>query len=165
MSTSSTTKPVATSATRALPLVVCFDEEPHIQELLLDLQRYRRASFQASQDLAHDLERIVLCGNETLVAQHYDELRRPNFRLIALSDHRFRDPRLDALVYAYLPTKTPQVLVDRTVDNALDHINLIHVREQINQRLRGVTREIQELNKIGAALSAEHRLDRLLALK
>src|SRR5947199_144331 len=52
----------------------------------------------------------------------------------------------------------------RTMDNALDHIHLIQVREQINERLRGVTREIQELNKIGAALSAEHHLDNLLEL-
>ena len=164
MSTGSTTKPVAISTTRALPLVVCFDQEPHIRELLLDLQRYRRISFQGSQDLPAELERIVICGSEALVTQHYDEIRRPSFRLIALSEHRFRDPRLDALVYAYLPPNTPQGLVERTVDNALDHIHLIHVREQINQRLRDVTREIQELNKIGAALSAEHRLDKLLEL-
>jgi HD-GYP domain-containing protein (c-di-GMP phosphodiesterase class II) len=55
-------------------------------------------------------------------------------------------------------------MLERTVDNALDHIHLIQAREQINERLRGVNHEISELNQIGAALSAEHHLDRLLEL-
>ncbi|HVH86218.1 MAG TPA: HD domain-containing phosphohydrolase, partial [Terriglobales bacterium] len=164
MSTTSPTKPEPSSTTRALPLVVCFDQEAQIRQLLLDLQRYRRISFESSLQFPADLERILITGSESLLTEHYDEIRRPNFRIIALSDRRFRDPRLDAAVYAYLPANTPQALLERTMDNALDHIHLLHVREQINERLRGVTREIQELNKIGAALSAEHRLDKLLEL-
>jgi HD-GYP domain-containing protein (c-di-GMP phosphodiesterase class II) len=145
-------------------LLVCFDEEPEIQQRLLDVSRYRRVSFENSLTLPADVERIVISGSELLLTQFYDEIRRPTCRLIGLTDYRFHDPRIDALVYAYLPADTPHPLLERTVDNALDHIHLIHVREQINERLRGVTREIQELNKIGAALSAEHRLDSLLEL-
>jgi HD-GYP domain-containing protein (c-di-GMP phosphodiesterase class II) len=164
MSTSSITKAAPSSTLRVLPLLVCFDEEPEIQQRLLDVSRYRRVSFENSLTLPADVERIVISGSELLLTRFYDEIRRPTCRLIGLTDYRFHDPRIDALVYAYLPADTPHPLLERTVDNALDHIHLIHVREQINERLRGVTREIQELNKIGAALSAEHRLDSLLEL-
>ncbi|HEX4664696.1 MAG TPA: HD domain-containing phosphohydrolase [Terriglobales bacterium] len=164
MSTSSITKAAPISTLRVLPLLVCFDEEPEIQQRLLDVSRYRRVSFENSLTLPADVERIVISGSELLLTRFYDEIRRPTCRLIGLTDYRFHDPRIDALVYAYLPADTPHPLLERTVDNALDHIHLIHVREQINERLRGVTREIQELNKIGAALSAEHRLDSLLEL-
>jgi HD-GYP domain-containing protein (c-di-GMP phosphodiesterase class II) len=164
MSTSSITKAAPSSALRVLPLLVCFNEEPEIQQRILDLPRYRRISFERSLTLPADVERIVISGSELLLTEFYDEIRKPTCRLIALTDDRFHDPRIDGLVYAYLPSSTPHPLLERTVDNALDHIHLIHVREQINERLRGVTREIQELNKIGAALSAEHRLDSLLEL-
>jgi len=164
MSTSSISKPAASSTLRVLPLLVCFDEEIELRRNLVGIPRYRRISFESSLKLPADVERIIIRGDESLLARFYDEIRKPSCRLIAFTDHRFHDPRLDALVYAYLPTSTPHPLLERTVDNALDHIHLIHVREQINERLRGVTREIQELNKIGAALSAEHHLDRLLEL-
>jgi HD-GYP domain-containing protein (c-di-GMP phosphodiesterase class II) len=164
MSTSSITKAAPSSTLRVLPLLVCFDEEPEIQKRLLDVSRYRRVSFENSLTLPADVERIVISGSELLLTQFYDEIRRPTCRLIGLTNQRFHDPRTDALVYAYLPAETPQPLLERTVDNALDHIHLIRLREQINERLRGVTFEIQELNKIGAALSAEHRLDSLLEL-
>ena len=164
MSTTPTTKAAASSSTRVLPLLVSFDQEPRVRQILCDLLRFRRISFEGSLELPADVERVLISGDESLLLTHYDELRRPNLRLIALTDHRFHDPRLDALVYSYLPSNTPLPLLERTVDNALDHVHLIHVREQVNERLRGVTREIQELNKIGAALSAEHRLDLLLEL-
>src|SRR5947209_8823398 len=164
MSTSSTTKAAPSSTLRVLPLLVCFDEEPEIKQRVLDLPRYRRISFENSLTLPAEVERIVISGSELLLTEFYDEIRKPTCRLIALADDRFHDPRIDGLVYAYLPSSTPHPLLERTVDNALDHIHLIHVREQINERLRGVTREIHELNKIGAALSAEHRLDSLLEL-
>jgi len=164
MSTSSISKPAAGSTLRVLPLLVCFDEEIEVRKSLVDIQRYRQVSFESALKLPADAERIVISGDESLLLRFYEEIRKPSCRLIALTNHRFHDPRLDALVYAYLPTNTPHALLERTVDNALDHIHLIHVREQINERLRGVTREIQELNKIGAALSAEHHLDRLLEL-
>jgi len=164
MSTSSISKPAASPTLRVLPLLVFFEEETELQHNLADMPRYRRMSFETALKLAPDVERIVISGEESLLLRFYDEIRKPSCRLIAIADQRFHDPRLDALVYAYLPAKTPNELLERTVDNALDHIHLIHVREQINERLRGVTREIQELNKIGAALSAEHHLDSLLEL-
>jgi len=164
MATTSITKPAHASTLRVLPLLVSFDEESEVRRSLLDIPRYRRISFESSLKLPTDVERILLSGNEQLLVKYYDDIRLPTCRVIALADQRFRDPRVDALVYAYLPASTPVSMLERTMDNALDHIHLIQVREQINERLRGVTREIQELNKIGAALSAEHRLDSLLEL-
>jgi len=149
---------------RGQALLVCLGEELEIRRSLLDMGRYRRISFESSLELPPDFERILVSGEEQLLSKYYDEIRRPACRLIALTDRRFHDPRIDALVYAYLPANTASTLLERTVDNALDHIHLIHVREQISERLRGVTREIQELNKIGAALSAVHHLESLLEL-
>jgi HD-GYP domain-containing protein (c-di-GMP phosphodiesterase class II) len=164
MSTTTVAKPTANAALRVLPLLVSFDEEPEVRRSLPDIPRYRRISFESSLKLPSDVERIVISSSEPLLTQFYDEIRKPSCRVIVLADERLHDPRVDALVYAYLPAGTPQALLERTIDNALDHIHLIHVREQINERLRGVTREIQELNRIGAALSAEHHLDSLLEL-
>src|SRR3954469_976258 len=164
MSTSFVSKPTVSSTVRLLPLLVSFDEEIDIRRNLLEIPRYRHLSFENSLQLPSELERIVISGHEQLLSKYYEEVRRPTCRLIGMTDHRFHDPRIDALVYAYLPAHPRHTFLERTIDNALDHIHLIHVREQINERLRGVTREIQELNKIGAALSAEHRLDSLLEL-
>ena len=164
MSASSIAKPAASPALRILPLLVCFDEEPEVRRSLLDIHRYRCVSYESSLKLPDNVERIVISGSEELLARFYDHVRKPSFRVIGLANEPFHDARIDALVYAYLPVNTPQSMLERTVDNALDHIHLIHVRETINERLRGVTREIQELNRIGAALSAEHHLDSLLEL-
>jgi len=164
MSTSSMTKVAPGATLRILPLLVTFDEEPEIRRNLVAIPRYRRISFESSLKLPAEVQRIILSGSEKLLTEFYDEVRRPTCRVIALTDRCFRDPRIDALVYTYLPADTPLALLERTLDNALDHIHLIQVREQINERLRGVTREISELNQIGAALSAEHRLDNLLEL-
>jgi HD-GYP domain-containing protein (c-di-GMP phosphodiesterase class II) len=164
MSTSSLAKPAASPTLRILPLLVSFDEEPELRRNLLDIHRYRHVSFDNSLKLPEDVERIIVSADEELLTRFYDEVRKPFCRVIVLADQRIRDSRVDALVYAYLPVSTPQPMLERIIDNALDHIHLIHVREQINERLRGVTREIQELNRIGAALSAEHHLDSLLEL-
>ena len=164
MSTSSVAKPTATNSSRVLPLLVCFDEESEIRRSLLDVGRYRRLSFDESLKISSDTERIVVTSSERLLSEHYEEIRNPWVRVIVLGRGRMSDPRIDALVYAYLPQDTPAALLERTFDNAIDHIHLIHVRQQINERLQGVTREIQELNRIGAALSAEHHLDSLLEL-
>jgi hypothetical protein len=166
MTTASTeTSKLAPSPTvRVLPVLLFFEDERDIRPLLVEIPRYRRLPVENSADLPADAECVLITASERLLSRSYDEARRPMVRVVALSEQRFRDARIDALVYAYLPPNTPPALLERTLDNALDHIHLIHVREQINERLRGVTREISELNQIGAALSAEHHLDRLLEL-
>ena len=61
-----------------------------------------------------------------------------------MADRRFRDPRVDALVYAYLPVNTPLDLLERMVGNALEHMNLLDTREKLGERLALAAHEIQE---------------------
>jgi len=147
-----------------LPLLVFFDQDELARKIPVGGQRYRRVSFEALNGLPRDLQRIVLVSREALLEDHYEELRAPNARVIALSDARFRDPRVDALVYAYVPPETPAELLERMVDNALDHMHLLASRQEVNERLAGATREIHQLNQIGAALSAEHDTEKLLEM-
>ena len=108
--------------------------------------------------------RIVLVSKEDLVERHYNQLRVPNTRVLALTNSRFKDPRNDGAIYAYLPNDVPETLLERMADNALDHIHLVHTRHEVNQRLAGASQEIHELNQIGMALSAEHDPAKLLEL-
>ena len=110
------------------------------------------------------MERIVLVSKEDLVERHYNQLRVPNTRVLALTNSRFKDPRNDGAIYAYLPHDVPEALLERMADNALDHIHLVHTRHEVNQRLAGASQEIHELNQIGMALSAEHDPGKLLEL-
>jgi len=55
----------------------------------------------------------------------------------------FSEPRLDGAVYAYLPPQTPPALIERMIDNAVDHIQLLANRREITERLTGATREIR----------------------
>ena len=57
-----------------------------------------------------------------------------------------------------------QDLLERMIDNALDHIHLVQSRQEVNQRLSGASQEIHELNQIGIALSAEHDTEKLLEM-
>ena len=148
----------------ALPIVAYFPEDPVSAHFFHGVQRFRRLSFEAAVADSSEAERIVLVSSEQLVERHYSQLRLPNVRVLALSDKKFNDPRTDGAVYAYLPPTVPEVLLERLVDNALDHIHLLQSRQQVNERLVDASDEIHELNKIGIALSSEHDPDRLLEL-
>ena len=156
--------PAATTGTRSLPLVVVFEGDEAGKRAMLGVQRYRRISFESLGSHSGEVERVVITASEKLLRENYDALRAPNVRILALSDARFKDPRMDGAIYAYLPTTTPSPLLERMVDNAIDHIHLLLSRKQVNERLAGATREINELNRIGAALSAEHDTGKLLEL-
>ncbi len=158
---SATARPTAKSeSVHVLPVIVYFDGDVPCRDKLRGSKRFRRMPWDKLD--ANASERVVLTSSERLVREHYDELRDPSVRVIALSRDRFGDPRLDSVVYAYLPPETPNELLERMVDNALDHIHLHATRRQVGEQLAGATREISELNKIGAALSAEHDTERLL---
>lgn len=149
---------------RALPIIAFFEDDPVASRYFLEVKRFRRLSFQKSAAEDPEVERIVILSREHLLDRHYAQLRVPNVRVLALAHHRFNDPRNDGAVYAYLPPDVSEVLLDRMVDNALDHIHLVHSRHEVNQRLAGASQEIHELNQIGVALSAEHDPERLLEL-
>jgi HD-GYP domain-containing protein (c-di-GMP phosphodiesterase class II) len=153
-----------TPGNRALPIVTYFEDDMVAARYFIGVQRFRRLVFgQLPSDHA-DTERIVLVSKEDLVERHYSQLRVPNTRVLALTNSRFRDPRNDGAVYAYLPYDVPEALLERMADNALDHIHLVHTRHEVNQKLAGASQEIHELNQIGMALSAEHDPAKLLEL-
>ncbi|HWS17491.1 MAG TPA: HD domain-containing phosphohydrolase [Candidatus Elarobacter sp.] len=149
---------------RALPIVTYFANDVVAARYFIGVQRFRRLLFsELSADHA-EAERIVVVSKEDLVELHYNQLRVPNSRVLALSNSRFKDPRNDGVVYAYLPYDVPEPLLERMADNALDHIHLVHSRHEVNQKLAGASQEIHELNQIGMALSAEHNPGKLLEL-
>jgi HD-GYP domain-containing protein (c-di-GMP phosphodiesterase class II) len=149
---------------RALPIIVYFEEDTVAARYFIGVQRFRRLLFRELSENIAEGERIVLLSNEDLIERHYNQLRVPNTRVLALTNSRFKDPRNDGAVYAYLPSDVPEALLERMADNALDHIHLVHTRHEVNQKLAGASQEIHELNQIGMALSAEHNPGRLLEL-
>jgi len=159
MSATARTTPKSGSV-HVLPVVVYFDGDMACRDRLRQNQRFRRMAWSKLDGKAS--EKVLLTSSERLVREHYEQLREPDVRVIALTRDRFADPRLDSVVYAYLPAETPNEMLERMVDNALDHIHLHATRRTVGEQLAGATREISELNKIGAALSAEHDTERLL---
>ncbi|HET9839911.1 MAG TPA: HD domain-containing phosphohydrolase [Candidatus Angelobacter sp.] len=153
-----------TPGLRALPVLATFTDDPITEKYFQGVQRFRRLHIETVAAESDDAERIILISREEQVARYYNQLRVPNTRVLALSHAQFRDPRNDGAVYAYLPPDVPEALLERMVDNALDHIHLVHSRHEVNQRLAGASREIHELNQIGMALSAEHDPQKLLEL-
>jgi HD-GYP domain-containing protein (c-di-GMP phosphodiesterase class II) len=148
---------------RNLPAVVYFEGDDTARASIAGLQHFLRLSFEEFAK-GRESETILITSLERMIVDKAAILRAPNVRVIALSDWRYKDPRTDGVVYAYLPVKTPPSLVERTIDNALDHIHLLATRRDVNERLAGATKEIHELNAIGVALSAEHDTEKLLEM-
>jgi HD-GYP domain-containing protein (c-di-GMP phosphodiesterase class II) len=153
-----------TPGLRALPVLATFTEDTIAERYFKNAQRFRRMHLDTIPAEAEKTERIVLVSRESLVEKHYNQLRVPNTRVLVLAGAQFRDPRNDGVVYAYLPPDVSEALLERMVDNALDHIHLVHSRHEVNRRLAGASQEIHELNQIGMALSAEHDPQKLLEL-
>jgi HD-GYP domain-containing protein (c-di-GMP phosphodiesterase class II) len=149
---------------RPLPFVVFFTDDDIGKKTMVGVKKYRRIAFENLEGQPADVERILFVAYEHFLQDHYNAARQPNVRVIALSTSRFKDARLDGIVYAYLPPETPNELLERVVDNALDHIHLILTRRELGEKLANATHEIHELNQIGAALSAEHDTEKLLEL-
>jgi HD-GYP domain-containing protein (c-di-GMP phosphodiesterase class II) len=164
MSTSATQKRRDSSGPLALPIVAYFERDPVARRQMVGVQRFRRVPFESLAYESSTVGRVVLVSAENILKEHYGELRVPNIRVLALTTEPFKDPRNDGAVYAYLPPEVPQPLLERMVDNALDHIHLIQSRQEVNERLANASREIHELNQIGAALSAEHDTGKLLEM-
>ncbi len=154
----------AVPGVRALPVLAYFAEDAVAAGYFANVQRFRRICFEDLQARQSEAECVVLVSKEALVERHYNQLRVPNTRVLALTAAQFRDPRNDGAIYAYLPPNVPEPLLERMVDNALDHIHLVQTRHEVNQRLAGASQEIHELNQIGMALSAEHDPKKLLEL-
>ena len=161
-SRATTERPPVSAALRTMPAVIAIEDDEVALRALKGIQRYARLKLSDLE--GRESETIVVISSERLLSQLQSVLRAPNVRVIAISDKRFADPRMDGAVYGYLPPNTPPNLVERMLDNALDHIHLLTTRREVNERLAGATKEISELNTIGAALSAEHDTEKLLEL-
>ena len=149
---------------RGLPLLVTFEHDDVVNRAVMGVQRYKRAHFSDLASAPADVDRVLITSSERLLQEHSRDLHAPNIRILALSEHRFKDSRIDGLIYAYLVPGTPVALIERMVDNAIDHIHLVASRHEASTRLALATREINELNQIGAALSAEHDTGKLLEM-
>jgi HD-GYP domain-containing protein (c-di-GMP phosphodiesterase class II) len=154
--------PTMNTAVRAMPAVLYFEQDQAIYDMLGEIQRYRRLPLEHLEEDLGRGEWVLITASEPLLAAHYVRLRLPNVRVLGVAKSPFKDARIDGAVYAYLPPRTPSSLMERMVENALDHIHLAASRREVNERLAGATREIHELNQIGASLSAEHDLEQLL---
>jgi HD-GYP domain-containing protein (c-di-GMP phosphodiesterase class II) len=158
-----TAKPTLTNPPqRQLPSAVYFPGDEIARNLVGACTRFFRSSIEGV-DLFHGANVIVTTDERALLDFHRTT-RTSNVRVIAISDERFRDPRADGAVYSYLPRSVSYLLLERMIDNAIDHMNLIATRQEANERLALATHEINELNHIGAALSAEHDTGKLLEL-
>lgn len=164
MTTTAQVGRISQTISRPLPLLVFFDGDVDVREAIREFHRYRRMPFTQLEKAPEDVEWIVLVTHEDQMKSHYEIFRKPNVRVVAVTNQRFHDPRLDGAVYSYLPSHTPGDLLERAVDNAIDHIQLLNNRKEINNRLTNAAKEIHELNQIGAALSAEHDTSKLLEM-
>ena len=149
---------------RGLPILLTFENDPTARKFLSGIQRFRRATYGTLPESSHEGARVLITSSEKLLADHLEELRSAHLRIIAVSETKFKDARADGAVYAYVLPNTPTALFERMVDNAVDHIHLLATRREVNERLLFATHEINELNRIGAALSAEHDAGTLLEL-
>src|SRR5690348_4355651 len=103
-------KPPVSSALRTMPAVIAIEGDTLAHAALKGIQRYARLKLGDLE--GRDAETIVIVSSERLLNQLQTSLRAPNVRVIALSDKRFADPRIDGAVYGYLPPNTPPHLVE-----------------------------------------------------
>jgi HD-GYP domain-containing protein (c-di-GMP phosphodiesterase class II) len=161
---SSLKQTVLAARSRRLPCAIYFEGDALARAAVIECARMPHCSFESSAPARLDEENIFVVADQQLFMEHIKRLRAPNVRVIALSDERFRDVRLDSTVYAYLPGSVSVTLLERMFDNAIDHMHLVQTRREANDKLALANSEIYELNHIGAALSAEHDTRELLEL-
>src|SRR3954470_20416979 len=105
-SASTTMTMAASSQARPLPFVVYFATDELGKTAMVGVKKYRRIPFEGLAEQPPEVERVLFVSREALLEEHYNAARSPNFRVIGLSAHRFKDPRLDGIVYSYLPPDT-----------------------------------------------------------
>jgi HD-GYP domain-containing protein (c-di-GMP phosphodiesterase class II) len=155
---------VPTLRSRRLPSAIYFQSDVVARDVLARCGRIQRASFETADAGRLAGESVFVVADEQLLAKHLKQLRAPHVRVIALSNQRFRDARVDGTVYAYLPPETPAALLERMFDNAADHMHLVLTRREASDKLAEANTEIHGLNQIGAALTAERDPRQLLNL-
>src|SRR5215467_625379 len=98
MSTSAIQKRRGSTAPRALPIVAYFEHDPVARRQLIGVQRFHRMPFDVHGQESAAVARVVLVSMEEFVREHYQQLRVPNIRVLALTNEPFKDPRNDGAV-------------------------------------------------------------------
>src|SRR5579864_5706284 len=91
MSTSAIQKRRDSPAPRALPIVSYFEHDPVASRHLVGVQRYRRLPFESVARESPAVARVVLVSVEDILKEHYNQLRVPNIRILALANEPFKD--------------------------------------------------------------------------
>jgi HD-GYP domain-containing protein (c-di-GMP phosphodiesterase class II) len=157
---------MTTTATRPrpLPVVLYFSGDVAARKAIKGILNFTCAAWRSGTS-HHKKGAVLLSSCERTLHEHWTRWRGDErLRVIALSDERFSDAGLDRAVYAYLPVHTPPPLVERMVENAFSDIRVSGMRQYSDQRLDEADWQIDELNRIGAALSAEHDTHKLLEM-
>ncbi len=146
-----------------LPEVAYFEGDVAARAVLGGLCKFNQVPWDV---LAPDSipAKVLITASEQALVERWGSLQRRGVRIIALSDTRYKNPWLDVAVFAYLPPSTPPPLVERIIENALHDIDLDNLHHELTERLRATSGEIDELNRIGVALSAEHQIPKLLEM-
>jgi len=135
-----------------------------VARVVLDGLLKLRPAFLEDPTLRSVAGQVLVVSSEQALAENSANLPLGSVRIIALSEACYKDPRLDATVFAYLPPSTPIPLVGRMIENALCDIRRENLHYQSAEQLRIASAEIDELNRIGVALSAEHEIPKLLEM-
>ena len=135
-----------------------------VARVVLDGLLNLRLAFLEDPTLRSVAGQVLVVSSEQALAENSANLPLGSVRIIALSEACYKDPRLDATVFAYLPPSTPIPLVGRMIENALCDIRRENLHYQSAEQLRIASAEIDELNRIGVALSAEHEIPKLLEM-
>ena len=91
-------------------------------------------------------------------------LEQPGVRLIGLAGERDAKGLSDPQLFACLPRQASQALLEKTIAAAFANIELAEREHWAREELARAEREMEELNRIGVALSATHDVNTLLEL-
>jgi HD-GYP domain-containing protein (c-di-GMP phosphodiesterase class II) len=151
------------NSSREFPVVAYFEEDLAARAALDGSRKFRWLPW-GELDLRSIPAQVLLTSSEGALAERWEGLRHNDVRILALSDTCYENPQLDAAVFAYLPLATPPLLLERMIENALRDIELRCFQQGLTEQLRVSSAEIDELNRIGVALSAEHEVPKLLEM-
>lgn len=82
--------------------------------------------------------------------------------LVAGLEQTYLTPEADERVFSHLNPNAPPHLREKIIRRALTSVGMAYAQQQMQARLRERDLLLQELNRIGVALSAERDVDRLL---
>lgn len=149
---------------------VCFFADSSVRKLVSSLEgNFELLPVERGAALAPLLDRPTVwladAASDDLEQIRHEAQPASNLRIIAvLKDAKKPLAGGDGLVFAYLPRRTSEVILEKAIASAFDAMELAERERQAQEELGRATREIDELNKIGVALSATRDTEQLLNL-